>query len=183
MEKEIEYKGLVSENIYKELLRRGWDNEILQINFYYSNKNLLKKPNITIRIRCIKEQMFLQIKVKRKQRGETRISHEYEKKIDMIPEYISYKDLRDIWKEYSLGDVKLVGFLVTDRKIIKRNGAEIAVDKNMYEGKTDFEVEIEYEGQSIIVEKIIEDMGLKDNLLKGKGKFERFKESAKTQLL
>ena len=64
----------------------------------------------------------------------------------MIPEYISYKDLRDIWKEYSLGDVKLVGFLVTDRKIIKRNGAEIAVDKNMYEGKTDFEVEIEYEG-------------------------------------
>ena len=98
MIKEKELKGIISEETYKELLAKGWEKEKLQINFYYSNDQLINRTEVTIRIRCIKNQMFLQIKVKEKQSEGIRLSKEYEKKMDIISNTISDEELRDVWE-------------------------------------------------------------------------------------
>ena len=138
MIKEKELKGIISEETYKELLAKGWEKEKLQINFYYSNDQLINRTEVTIRIRCIKNQMFLQIKVKEKQSEGIRLSKEYEKKMDIISNTISEEELRDVWENYVFGDVQLIGFLITERKIIEKDGVEIDIDKNIYEGITDY---------------------------------------------
>lgn len=175
MIKEKELKGIISEETYKELLAKGWEKEKLQINFYYSNDLLINRTEVTIRIRCIKNQMFLQIKVKEKQSEGIRLSKEYEKKMDIISNTISEEELRDVWENYVFGDVQLIGFLITERKIIEKDGVEIDIDKNIYEGITDYEVEFEFNNDNTTLDKIIKDIGLADKLYLGESKFERFK--------
>ena len=83
--------------------------------------------------------------------------------------------MRDIWKDYKYDNVKLIGFLITDRKIVERNGIEIDIDKNIYEGNIDYEIEFEYKDDKAVIENIIADMELEDSIYQGKGKYERFK--------
>ena len=175
MIREKEFKGMINLETYEKLLAKGWENEILQINFYYTNDKLVNKSDITVRIRCIRDKMLLQIKVREEQNDGIRLSSEYEKKLEFIPDEVSEKDLRDIWKDYKYDNVKLIGFLITDRKIVERNGIEIDIDKNIYEGNIDYEIEFEYKDDKAVIENIIADMELEDSIYQGKGKYERFK--------
>ena len=54
MIREKEFKGMINLETYEKLLAKGWENEILQINFYYTNDKLVNKSDITVRIRCIR---------------------------------------------------------------------------------------------------------------------------------
>lgn len=181
MIKEKEYKGMISEKTYNKLLSRDWDEERLQINFYYTNDILINRTDITIRIRCIKDEMYLQIKTNDSQSNEIRVSNEYEKRVSLIPNEICEKDLRGIWENYKFHDVKLIGFLITDRKIIKRKEVEVDIDKNIYEGNIDYEIEFEYKDDDAVIDNIIVDMELEDKIYQGKGKYERFKNAIKNK--
>lgn len=81
MIREKEFKGMINLETYEKLLAKGWENEILQINFYYTNDKLVNKSDITVRIRCIRDKMLLQIKVREEQNDGIRLSSEYEKKL------------------------------------------------------------------------------------------------------
>ena len=89
--------------------------------------------------------------------------------------------MRDIWGDYKYDNVKLIGFLITDRKIVERNGIEIDIDKNIYEGNIDYEIEFEYKDDDAVIDNIIIDMELEDKIYQGKGKYERFKNAIKNK--
>lgn len=178
MYEEKELKGMISRATYNKLSSGKWDKEIVQINFYYGNPKTINS-DITIRVRCLQNHFYLQIKLKNNMYDGVRISREYEQKLSSIPKLICEDTLRNMCCDYSHGDVDLMGFLVTQRKIKQVKDIEIALDKNMYSGKTDYEIEFEYKSGIEDVNKLIHYMELTNHLHKGKSKFERFIERLK----
>lgn len=172
--KEKEWKGIIDKNKYEKLILEKWDKEFVQVNFYFSNEKLMENGNITIRIRCINNLMLLQIKVKNGVENNVRISDEYEKTIDVIPYEISETEIKQIWKEYSFGDIFLLGFLITERRIKQIKGVEIALDRNSYNGITDYEIEFEYKEDHEGVFDLVAKMNIDNNLQTGVGKYNRF---------
>lgn len=172
---EKEAKGLVAKNDYTLLYNKlTWDTKLIQINFYYTNELIDKKyPNIHIRIRCIGANMYLQIKNKVKQEHNYRECNEYELAMPDIPTQIDEETLRRTWGNYSFGNVKLIGFLVTERSIKNVENAEIMLDRNAYNGKEDYEIEIECDSIEIARQTIIA-LGLEDKMKLSHGKYERF---------
>ncbi len=180
MEEEKEFKGMISSETYRELSFREWDKEIIQTNFYYTNSQFIDTNLITIRVRCIHSQFFLQVKMKHNMSNGVRISREYEQELSSVPKLITEDTIRNLCNDvYTCGDVKLMGFLVTQRKIKQVIDVEIALDRNMYAGKTDYEIEFEYKNGIEDVNELISKMKLSNQLHIGKGKFERFKERLK----
>lgn len=172
---EKEAKGLVARNDYS-LLNSAltWDTKLVQINFYYTN-NLIetKYPNIHIRIRCTGEKMCLQIKNRIKQEHNYRECIEYEIEMAQIPIQIDEKTLRQTWGDYCFGDVKLLGFLVTERAIKNIGSARVMLDRNVYNGKEDYEIEIECDSIEVAGQTITA-LELDDKMKLAHGKYERF---------
>lgn len=172
--KEKEFKGLLNKDDYDKLQELEWDKQFVQINFYYSNIQLGYHDEITMRVRCKQNHMCIQIKIRNKQMNGIRISDEYERSIEKVPGSITEDELRQIWSEYSYGDVILQGFLVTERQIKNIGATEIALDRNVYNGKIDYEIEFEYTKDEQEVFSIVEQLGLSDKLMLSKGKHDRF---------
>lgn len=172
--KEKEWKMIIDKKKYEKLILEEWDEEFVQVNFYFSNKNLMEKENITIRIRCKNNTMCLQVKVKNRVENNIRISDEYEKLIDVLPYEIPETEIKQIWKEYSFGNIFLLGFLITERKVKQVKDVEIALDRNSYNGITDYEIEFEYKEDKESVLDLVKIMNLDNNIQTGDGKYNRF---------
>lgn len=172
---EKEAKGLLTKKDYTLLYNKlTWDTKVIQINFYYTNELIEEKhPNIHIRIRCIGENMYLQIKNKIKQEHNYRECNEYELAMPDIPIQIDEKTLRRTWGDYSFGNVTLIGFLVTERAIKNVESARVMLDRNAYNGKEDHEIEIECDSLEI-ARQTITALGLENKMHLSHGKYERF---------
>lgn len=171
---EKEAKGLIPQAEYILQKEKTWDKKLIQINFYYTNDQLKEKhPDVHIRIRCIGEDMYLQIKVKTNQEHNFRECNEYELVMPDIPNQIDEETLKRTWGNYSFGNVKLIGFLVTERSIKNVENAKIMLDRNVYNGKEDYEIEIECDSIEIARQTIIA-LGLENKMRLSHGKYERF---------
>lgn len=149
---ENEIKLCLTKDSYYEIKNTFFINnnfqKILQINYYYDNKNNdLYKNNITLRIRQINDQLTLEAKyplenngiIKRKEERSIAL-HTFTNSIDLnnphIKEYIG-----DI-SQY--GKVTLLGSLVTERYSTHPfPWLKLDLDYSMYLGKVDYELEIE----------------------------------------
>lgn len=134
---EIEKKIILTEIQYKILLYHFTDKKaktIAQINYYYdaTNYDLLNKGE-TLRVRQINNQLVLQIKYNKNIQDGIIISKELCKGINCLPKIISINGLITHY----------IGFLLTERIIIKCDAYIIFFDKNFYMGKVDYEMEIE----------------------------------------
>lgn len=117
-------------------------------NYYYDTQDHdFYKNNILFRVRVTDDgNMALQIKLPIKRDGPLRVKKEYVKPIDKLPAYFDLEDMEFSKMFNHTGLVKVVGMLITERRLYKANeGIHISLDKNKYLGKEDYELEIEYE--------------------------------------
>lgn len=132
---EHERKILLSKDEYSYLLKKfGQDKPIIkQINYYFDTNDLaMNNQNITCRIRLKNGKYQGTIK---QHFPET--DHSTETEID----------IRNSVYDNTFTDMGLIlqGELVTERcVIIKNQNVEVVLDKNVYLGHTDYELEIEY---------------------------------------
>jgi uncharacterized protein YjbK len=150
-----------------------WQNEFTQINFYYlDDNNEMVEREITIRVRIIEARIFLQIKIPIEEKGSVHIKKEYEVQLDAVPVYIKGDFIKSICN-LSVPNVRLAGFLITERKIYNWNNKEqICLDRNIYLNYEDYEIEIEYEDEiDPVLLQIILERGIElDKKVNGKNK-------------
>ncbi|MFR1990618.1 MAG: CYTH domain-containing protein [Oscillospiraceae bacterium] len=172
---EKEAKGLIAQTDYVMLQKeKTWDKKLIQVNYYYTNDQLKEKhPDVHIRIRCFGKDMYLQIKVTTNKEHNFRECNEYELVMKDIPAQIDEETLRRAWGDYRFGNVKLIGFLVTERSIKNVENAKIMLDRNAYNGKEDYEIEIECDSIEI-ARQTITALGVEDKMKMSRGKYERF---------
>lgn len=137
---EIEKKSLITEKeylfLYGKLQLIPNYKVIKQINYYYDTPNLdLFHKNETLRIRQIDHLLKLQYKCKKIDIGEIRETSEFSKNMKTIPKIIIINNF----------ETNNVGNLFTERMTAKINNCTICLDKNIYFGSIDYELEIEAE--------------------------------------
>lgn len=174
---ETELKFLLDRDKYNDLLTYfEWEKPYSQINFYYmDNDRKLLKDNTTVRVRGKKDGLRLQAKLHEAIDGAKHINKEYEANIETVPYEISGHELQ-IMSGKEFPDVKLIGYLVTERYICKKYmGVEICLDRNIYLGTIDYELEIEYSVKDLPkdITRLIELHNL-DVLNRSRGKCKRF---------
>lgn len=140
---ENEFKIMLSAEQYEKICEEfSWDETILQTNHYYDTDNLeLSARRITVRVREIEGEFFLQMKLPTNKEF-SRI--ELEQKLENLPEEISGKTLSKLSDCGDLPNVKRLGKLFTKRLVKRFSGAEIDLDLSEYFAKCDYEVEIEF---------------------------------------
>lgn len=178
---EIEYKFLINSNEYELINDRfsrysSYEN-IIQTNYYYDTSEFyLYSNNITFRVREKKSVLNAELKYPIEKKGALTIKKEYEKRINTIPTEINlhYIDCQDIIEEDRF--LFLKGFLITQRiTFFYDKMISVCLDKNYYNGITDYELEIEFlEGGIDKVEKIIETIDFLNTDNKTEGKNHRF---------
>lgn len=177
MLREIELKFMLNKDKYSELLTCiNWEIPYSQINFYYMDKERqLIKDNNTIRVRGKKEGLKLQIKLHEEINGAKHINKEYEADIETVPYEILGHELQMICGK-DFPDVKMCGYLITERCVCKKYmGVEMCLDRNIYLGKEDYELEIEYTIEELPADIIrLINVYNFDVFNKSRGKFKRF---------
>lgn len=145
IEKEI--KAIISKDEYERIKHLfHWDKQINQVNYYYGNSIESTSMEITIRVRKIENNIYLQVKIPIEYNKALHIKKEFEEKIDFVPNYITKEQLYNLTGQVDY-DVKLIGKLSTERYIHSQNNIEICLDKNNYFNKEDYEIEIEYKDE------------------------------------
>lgn len=135
---ENEYKWLLSKNTFYNLL--DTINEIMKpdskkthINYYYdTDDQLFRKANTTVRIRCCNGKLEGTVK----KHSKTIQSSEEKWEQDKLPYYIRIGE----------NDLYLQGEMVTSRTNFKlSDGVILSFDESIYFGKTDYELELEFD--------------------------------------
>ena len=148
MEKEIEYKALITEENYKNLivvLEQYFSGEkYIHINYYYDTLDLyLHRKHETLRIRSKKDELKLEYKFNKKEVGFARISEEKSLPIVGIPDKLN-DDIIELLGLPKRDYIKL-GNLITERIDYHSPCGIITLDKNKYFDFIDYEIEIEIE--------------------------------------
>ncbi len=174
---EKEYKYLVSYEDFKNTLynltnalkNTNYEKKsILQVNYYYDTLDLfLYKNNITYRIRQKDDRLQKQIKIK-ESGNKYQKAVEYNENIKSIKR--TYTFIPNFNNENKNLNIELIGNLITERESFLINDIRIDFDKNLYLGKCDYEIEIEF--QDIINDKIFSLFEKFD--INNKGKYTRF---------
>lgn len=179
IEKEI--KILLSQAEYDMLCETfKEDRVIVQRNNYYSCEKS-KELTASIRIREIGNDCFLQVKTPIKTEGSLSVKHEFELKVSAVTDTIDAEILTKL-TNIDFGNAKLIGALETRRRLtLPDSETEICLDKNMYLGKTDYELEIEYTGEypQKLVD-LLKEKGISAEK-STKGKFARFLQAAENK--
>jgi len=138
-----EYTALISK-ITTEI---GLMSYKLQVNYYYDTKDfLLNKDKITLRVRQIDSNLSLELKTELHNDGLLKINEELAEPISSLPITIDFK--KHPWKKHLPYDesINLKGSLITERRTVKPfEGIKFDVDKNIYMGKVDYELEVEFD--------------------------------------
>ncbi|CUH91662.1 CYTH domain-containing protein [Herbinix luporum] len=179
---EKELKILLTEDQYKLIKERfNWSEDISQINFYYGgNSDSIKDNRATVRIRGLSSGMMLQVKMPVSVEGAVHVKKEFEKECNIVPYKIDGSTLCKLCSVNDFPDVYLLGHLYTERLVsYYEDNNIIFLDKSVYLGKTDYELEIEFNDTlNTQLLSILEGLGLTTNN-KVKGKFGRFMERYK----
>lgn len=174
---EREMKMMLTESEYMKTLKMLSEkygdevSSILQINYYFDDEQLsLFNKGQTLRIRQIEDKLKLEYKSKKKEFNS--IFKSEEKSIDMK----EFKYSIDLKKELFVGGInntyKYIGNLFTYRINYKIFDAIVSIDKNLYLGKVDYEIEIEANStDSIVYVKKMLDLKFEKSKF---GKYKRF---------
>ncbi len=170
---EYELKYMLDADAYDACLDKltaafGKPAERTQINYYYDTPDLaLHKAGTTLRIRQNGER--IQGQIKRHSKGGSNDSRESFFAIDAMPCHMEFRGTR----------VKLLGSLMTVRRVFTAGGMEIDLDLNYYLGNVDRELEIEFQnGCETKAKEFADSLGIRLGEVKG-GKYSRFLKALK----
>ena len=121
--------------------------KILQINYYFDTQDfLLASQGSTLRIRQKENQLVLQYKYEKQNNGAENTSKEFEKEIRSFSSHITSAALpNDIIGASAIITYDYIGTLITERTNYLYNDVEVSLDKNHYLGKSDCEIELEFQ--------------------------------------
>lgn len=151
---EIEYKTLLSLSEY-ELLAQQFSqvSPIRQTNYYWDTPDLKLRGNkLSLRIRMFQDAAEMTLKIPQKVGN---LEHNISLTIQNAKAILAAKGLPqnqaeimpilDMLKEYpvSLSAITVLGSLTTERRETTTAIGLMALDKNNYSGKTDYELELE----------------------------------------
>ena len=152
--KEYEARVMVNENQYLEM-REFYLNskrpkkELINVNYYFDTEDrYLTNHGMVLRGREINNNEYeLTLKIK-EENFDTEINHllTYEEFDNLVKngQFISIEIIRYLEKRnVDISTLKLVAILKTDRLEITYDDYLLVIDKNYYNGKTDFNVEVE----------------------------------------
>jgi uncharacterized protein YjbK len=150
---EIEAKALVKKAEYAKLAALFKTNRpYIQTNYYIDNNaSLLRKEGIALRVRKKKGECSLTLKAPLSEgllEKNSRISKEtFEKfaKEGVFPEGDTKRFLTML--NIDVPSLKILTSLTTKRIDADYEGGLLSIDENHYEGKTDYEVELEYNNE------------------------------------
>lgn len=133
---ECEKKIMLSEQEYVFIRNffQLFDSEFVQKNYYYDTLNLdMNKSGITCRIREKNHKYSVEIK---------------QHNVDW--DDVSIENCESVHKKYNDSFFRNIGLfcygeLHTERKILNFNNIHLMLDKNLYLGTVDYELEIEYQ--------------------------------------
>lgn len=149
---EIEYKTLLTENEYEQLIKKfslEKATPFFQRNFYFDTKDFfLKKNNYALRIRQFKKGGEQTLKIPQKKGklevtdplSATELVSLLEKKT-LKPNSSVEQALKKC--QLSLNDLLFLGDLTTYRLELNTPLGILALDKSYYQGKVDYELELE----------------------------------------
>jgi uncharacterized protein YjbK len=137
---EIEYKLLISETHYNGLMANFPGEPMAQTNFYFDNfDQQLKKRGISCRIRTFGDDVELTFKIPKK-KGKDEITFEH---IDPETAF-TRQDVAFFMARMGIqSPLVFQGSLETIRSTYKCQYGLLCIDKNTYNGFTDYEVEYE----------------------------------------
>lgn len=134
MKIEKEYKVLINQENFNNIIKNYNFKEVVQINHYYDNINL---KNIAVRIREIKSKFIFTLK---HVVNDQVIEHEIEVKENNIGD----KDIQNILNNLNIsGKLEYIGSLKTTRYLLEDEFGELCIDKNEYLDFVDYEIEYE----------------------------------------
>jgi len=148
----------------------------IQLNHYYDTRDFtLNSMGNTLRIRQLGNQCILQFKHDKSFDGFEKSCREYEKVVtglmSVIPSKILPLDLSMLSSTHV--NFEYIGCLTTERVDYELDEMIISLDKNLYLGKCDYEVEIEFLERKK-AEKMLIQMNINMHELSSIGKYSRF---------
>jgi|GEM_PF-374303 len=161
MRREREFKTIISEEKYAEVLVRYQAREtVLQVNYYFDTENSeLLDAGICLRVREKNGAYELTFKTGKLKLGNVHLRNEYNQTIT-AEEFNKYITGGMPLSFIALGGfsgneqpdafpIRFTGKVVTQRSVIGLpDGSVIELDKNAYAGKTDYELEYEYDSKA-----------------------------------
>jgi len=179
---EKEYKAPIDHAVYMRLVaffqaKRIIPIRVFQVNYYYDTKVFdLFYGGETLRIRQIEDDLKLEYKCRLKNDKGMRYSDEISTEIPMVPAVL---DLGIILPGTSRNEPCVyLGNLLTERSNYEYGSCLVSLDKNMYLGKLDYEIEIEFEEESQLAA-ILREIGI-TTVAGHVGKYSRFVSIFKT---
>ena len=122
---------------YKLLSQQSKPSVTLQFNYYYDDTRFsLFEHNETLRVRQIGEKLTLEYKHNKEHIGNVRKSEENATSIPILPQKITIDSI----------EATMVGCLLTERNDFLFKNVKISLDKNIYLGIVDYELELEITG-------------------------------------
>jgi len=194
IEKELEFKSLIEEKKFNELnmyfsLIGSKKESYLQTNYYFDDEQRsLNEQGITLRLRCKKEQREVTVKLPSHKKAAFSESTEYNQSLSeeeakrLIEEGIQldHPFIQTIMETTSLSFEESfyhIGSLQTERHDFIFYTDTISLDKSMYNGVTDYEVEWETSNPNF-VQMHMKQLNL--SIGNGKGKRKRFLKTLKS---
>ncbi|MEF9967519.1 MAG: DJ-1/PfpI family protein [Longicatena sp.] len=140
---EIEYKVLLTEEEFNLLLDSYPNHELIsQTNYYFDTTPSLKERRMGCRIRKIDNKFIFTLKIK-----QSNGHQEIEFPISRFD--INEPLIQECFVKYDIVNPRCVGELHTYRHLVQLSHAELCIDKNEYNGITDYEVEYELKDSTI----------------------------------
>lgn len=137
---EIEYKVLINETQYNGLMANFPGEPFAQTNFYFDNfQHQLRHRGISCRIRTYGDEVELTFKIPRK-KGKDEVTFS---NIDPNTAFTRHDVAGFMARMGILSPLVLQGTLETVRSTTKLRYGLLCIDKNTYNGITDYEVEYE----------------------------------------
>lgn len=147
---EKEYKCLVTKEQWQSflcLMKKKYcilcPEETTQTNYYYDTADfVLNRTGRTLRVRQAGGRLLLQHKLRRIADGGVVCSEEEQRPAKDIPREMD-------GAPYGVSQLQLLGSLRTKRlRFRPLPGVRVDLDQNVYLGRTDYEIEIEFEGEA-----------------------------------
>ncbi len=166
---EIEAKALVSQDDYRKLAKLFPDSpRYTQTNHYIdSDERILFKEGIALRIREKNDQYELTLKTPlsqgllEKNCVITKQQFDDFKQKGIFPKGDTSRFLTML--DIDIATLKILTSLTTDRIDVEYKGGLLSIDRNCYSGKTDYEVEFEYNnlgGAKKVLSDLFEENGI-----------------------
>ena len=166
---EIEAKALVSQDDYRKLAKLFPDSpRYTQTNHYIdSDTRILNKEGIALRIREKNDQYELTLKTPlsqgllEKNCVITKQQFDDFKEKGIFPKGDTSRFLTML--DIDIATLKILTSLTTDRIDVEYKGGLLSIDRNCYSGKTDYEVEFEYNnlgGAKKVLSDLFEENGI-----------------------